>query len=235
MSQYALIFLAGFAASWHCVAMCGGFACALSGGRGGMDAARRQLLYNAGRVTTYCFLGAVAGALTAGMCTARPGAPPLESVQRILAVVSGLLIVMIGAQFLGLLQGVRRAPMVGFGGEVLAGALRDLQRAPSPAAPLAFGVVNGFLPCPLVYGMLAQAAASGAAVPGMATMAAFGLGTFPAMLIMGGFGGWLRERFARREGWRRGAGIAAGVFFVLLGLVTFARGLVSLPSHGHLT
>ena len=235
MSQYGLIFLAGLAASWHCVAMCGGFACALSGGRGGWHATRRQLLYNAGRVTTYCFLGALAGALTAGICTARPGAPPLESVQRVLAVASGLLILTIGAQFLGLLQGVRRAPMVGFGGEVLAGALRDLQRAPGLAAPLAFGVANGFLPCPLVYGMLAQAAASGDAVAGMATMAAFGAGTFPAMAVMGGFGGWLRLRLAQRPGWRRGAGIAAGVFFVALGLVTLARGLLSLSSHGHLT
>jgi uncharacterized protein len=233
MTHYGLIFLAGVAASWHCVGMCGGFACALSGGKRGVDAARRQLLYNAGRVTTYCFLGALAGALTAGICTPRPGGPPIESVQQGLAVVSGLLIMLIGAQFFGLFQGIRRAPMVGFGGEALAGALRDLQNARSPAAPLAFGVANGFLPCPLVYGVLAQAAASGDAAPGMATMAAFGLGTFPAMLITGGFGGWLRERIAGKAGWRRRAGMAAGVFFLLLGLITLARGMLPLQGHGH--
>ncbi len=244
MSQYGLIFLAGVATSWHCIGMCGGFACALSGGRGRADAAQRQLLYNAGRVTTYCFLGAVAGALTAGICTSTPGGPPIEAAQRVLAVVSGLLIMLIGAQFLGFF---RAAPLrLGFGGEALAKALRDLGRARNPAAPLAFGVVNGFLPCPLVYGFLAQAAASGDAVPGMAIMAAFGLGTFPAMLMMGGLGGWLRggatpalaggSWFALGIGgnWRRRAGIAAGVFFMALGLITLARGILPTQSHGHL-
>ena len=244
MSQYGLIFLAGIAASWHCVGMCGGFACALSGGCGRADAARRQLLYNAGRVTTYCFLGAVAGALTAGLCTSAPGGPPIEAAQRVLAIVSGLLIMLIGARFLGLFAGPRLAPTIGFGGELLTKALRDLSRARQPAAPLAFGIVNGFLPCPLVYGFLAQAAASGDAVPGMAVMAAFGLGTFPAMLLMGGLGGWLKGRTmpvlaggfqpATSAGgnWRQKASAAAGVFFMLFGLITLARGVLPMHSHG---
>ena len=60
------------------------------------------------------------------------------------------------------------------------------------AAPLAFGVLNGLLPCPLVYAFAAQAAASGGPLQGLQVMAAFGLGTFPAMLAMGGLGLWLR-------------------------------------------
>ncbi len=241
MSQYGLIFLAGIAASWHCVGMCGGFACAMSGCRGRQDAAIRQLLYNAGRATTYCFLGAVAGAVTAGICTATPGALPIGSAQRILAIVSGVLILLIGAQFFGLFRHLRRVPMIGFGGEALASALRGLVRSPSPAAPLAFGVINGFLPCPLVYGFLAQAAASGNAVPGMAIMAAFALGTFPAMLIMGGMSGWLRERIsagptaaAQSIALRQKLGLVAGAFFVLFGLITLARGIIPMSLHGHL-
>ena len=244
MSQYGLIFLAGIAASWHCVGMCGGFACALSGGCGRADAARRQLLYNAGRVTTYCFLGAVAGALTAGLCTSTPGAPPLEAAQRVLAIVSGLLIMLIGARLLGLLAGPRLTQTIGLGGELLTKALRDLGRAREPLAPLAFGIVNGFLPCPVVYGFLAQAAASGDAVPGMAVMAAFGLGTFPAMLLMGGLGGWLKGRTvpvlagglgpakAADSNWRQKASMAAGVFFMAFGLITLARGILPMHSHG---
>ena len=244
MSQYGLIFLAGIAASWHCVGMCGGFACALSRGCGRADAARRQLLYNAGRVTTYCFLGAVAGALTAGICTSARGGPPIEVAQRVLAIVSGLLIMLIGARFLGFFSSPGLTPITGFGGEVLTKALRDLGRAREPLAPLAFGIVNGFLPCPLVYGFLAQAAASGDAVPGMAVMAAFGLGTFPAMLIMGGLDGWLRGRTAVPAGglgpvkaadssnWRQKASMAAGVLFVLFGLITLARGILPMHSHG---
>ena len=229
MSHYGLIFLAGIAASWHCIGMCGGFACALSGAKCGKAAAQRQLLYNAGRVTTYCFLGALAAALTASICKANPAGVPIEAVQRILAVLSGVLIILIGAQFLGLLHRFQRSSIVGFGGEAFAKALHDLQRAQSPAAPLAFGAVNGLLPCPLVYGLLAQAAATGDVLPGMGIMAAFGLGTFPAMLITGGFGGWLRERMPA------GAGMVAGTFFLVLGLVTLARGVFPMSGHGHLT
>jgi uncharacterized protein len=235
MSQYGLIFLAGIAASWHCIGMCGGFACALSGCRRGADAAMRQLLYNAGRITTYCFLGVLAGALTASICKASPDAAPVETVQRVLAVASGLVIVLIGVQSFGLMSGLRYAPAIGFGGEMLAKGLRDLQRSNSPAAPLAFGAINGLLPCPLVYGMLAQAAAGADAATGLAVMAAFGLGTLPAMLLTAGFGGWLREKLARQAIWRRRAALATGLFFVALGIITAARGLLDLHNVWHLS
>ena len=47
-------------------------------------------------------------------------------------------------------------------------------------------MLNGFLPCPLVYAFAAQAAGSGGALPGLLVMLAFGLGTFPAMLLVAG-------------------------------------------------
>lgn len=233
MSYYALIFLAAVAASWHCAGMCGGFACALAGSCRGGDAVLRQLLYNVGRATSYCFLGAVAGALTVGICTAMPGTPPIETVQRVLAVISGLLIVVIGVQFFGIFR--RSRITSGFGGEMFAKVLRDLHRSRSTVAPLAFGVFNGFLPCPLVYGFLAQAASSGNAIDGVGIMAAFGLGTFPAMLAMGSLGRWFGERTAPIVGldWRNRASVVAGGLFILLGLITLARGLLPLQTHGH--
>ena len=72
-----MIFAAGFLGSFHCIGMCGGFACALGRDpRGGAATAERHLLYNLGRLTTYCFLGALAGALGQVIChVARRGAP----------------------------------------------------------------------------------------------------------------------------------------------------------------
>ena len=59
-----VIFAAGFAGSFHCIGMCGGFACALGRDPQGAGATvLRHLLYNVGRLTTYCFLGGLAGAL----------------------------------------------------------------------------------------------------------------------------------------------------------------------------
>jgi sulfite exporter TauE/SafE len=239
--EYPLIFLAGLAGSWHCIGMCGGFACALGSDRRGRGAMlSRQLTYNLGRVTTYCFIGGLVGFLAAGLCTGEANAPPTSGAQRILAITSGLLMVFIGLQFLGWFRRLAGPPGLGFGGAFLAGSLRDLLRAPGPAAPLAFGVFNGFLPCPLVYAFAAQAAASGGALSGLLVMLAFGLGTFPAMLLMGGLGGWLRQA-GQRPGdrgilsfrWRQRGVAFAGAFIVLLGLITFVRGVVPMGGHLH--
>ena len=77
MTYYLLIFAAGFAGSFHCIGMCGGFACALGRDpRGRTATVERHLLYNTGRLTTYCFLGGIAGALGAGVVhLARYGGP----------------------------------------------------------------------------------------------------------------------------------------------------------------
>jgi uncharacterized protein len=240
--EYPLIFLAGVAGSWHCVGMCGGFACALgSDPRGWTATLMRQLTFNLGRVTTYCFIGGLVGFLAAGLCTSGADAPPTSGAQRILAIASGLLMVFIGLQFLGWFRRFAGPPGLGLGGQFLARSLRDLLRAPGPAAPLAFGVFNGFLPCPLVYAFAAQAAGTGGALPGMLVMLAFGLGTFPAMLLMGGLGEWLRREGGLPGGrgilnfrWRQRGVALAGAFIVLLGLITFARGVVPMGGHLHL-
>ena len=233
MIEYPLIFLAGLAGSWHCVGMCGGFACALGlDTRGPAMSLTRHLAYNLGRVTTYVFIGGLVGFLAAGAGAHGVAAQPTSAAQRVLAIVSGLLMMLIGLQFLGWLRRWHGHPLQGFGAQLLARALRDLLHAPGPAAPLAFGVLNGFLPCPLVYAFAAQAAGSGGALPGLLVMLAFGLGTFPAMLLMGGLGGWLRRRDDTWR-WRRRGVDLAGTFIVLLGLITFARGILPMGTHLH--
>jgi len=251
MTHYLLIFLAGLAGSMHCIGMCGGFACAMGADpRGRVASLQRHLIYNLGRVTSYCFLGAVVGYL--GVLLVGHGAEntPASLAQRALAVVSGCLMVFIGLQFFGLFRTYHRR-LIGRGGEFLVQALRDLLKVPGAAAPLAFGVLNGLLPCPLVYAFAAQAAGSGGPLSGLLIMAAFGLGTFPAMLIMGGVGLWLRRdsqqpglhavtaNFSRspatvlRADWRQSSVRVAGACIVLLGLITLARGLLPMSAHLH--
>ena len=232
MTYYLVIFAAGFAGSFHCIGMCGGFACAL--GRdpsGAVTTVGRHLLYNAGRLTTYCFLGAVAGALGEMLCTSRGLAVPvlngpLDGAQRVLAIAAGLLMIAMALQFFGLLQRFQGVTL-GFGGSTLALSLRNLLTSENRAAPVAFGVFNGFLPCPLVYAFAVQAASTAGAVPGFLVMLSFGLGTFPAMLMMGGVGRMLAPVWRQRGVW------LAGSFILLLGLITIGRGVLPLGAHLH--
>ena len=234
MTYYALLFLAGFAGSFHCIGMCGGFACALGADpRGAGATSVRHLLYNTGRLTTYCFLGTLAGGLGQAICTSLglrsdQGtaflSASLDAGQRALAVVAGLLMIIMALSFFGLRgwHGVTS----NFGGSTLVISLRSLLRRPGHAAPLALGVLNGFLPCPLVYAMLAQATSTFDVLSGCLTMAVFGLGTFPAMLAMGGLGRLLAPR------WRQRGVRFAGGFILTLGLITLSRGVVPMTA-GH--
>jgi sulfite exporter TauE/SafE len=234
MTYYALLFIAGFAGSFHCIGMCGGFACALGpDGRGAGATSLRHLLYNTGRLSTYCFLGGLAGALGQVICTAlAPGtrrAAPLLSAsldfgQRALAVMAGLLMIIMALSFFGLRGRYRVAG--GFGGSTLVVSLRSLLGRRGFATPLALGVLNGFLPCPLVYAMIAQSASTFDVLSGCLTMAAFGLGTFPAMLAMGGVGRLLAPS------WRQRGVRLAGGFILVLGLVTLSRGIMPMMA-GH--
>jgi sulfite exporter TauE/SafE len=234
MTYYVLLFIAGFAGSFHCIGMCGGFACALGpDGRGASATSLRHVLYNTGRLSTYCFLGGLAGALGQVICTSLApgpqGAAPLLSAslevgQRALAVMAGLLMITMALSFFGLRGGHRVTS--GFGGSTLVVSLRSLLGRRGFAAPLAFGVLNGFLPCPLVYAMIAQAASTFDVLSGSLTMAAFGLGTFPAMLAMGGLGRLLAPS------WRQRGVRLAGSFILALGLVTLSRGIMPMMA-GH--
>ena len=95
--------------------------------------------------------------------------------------------------------------------------LGTLSTAHGRTAALAFGIFNGFLPCPLVYAFLAQAIATGSTLKGTLTMVALGLGTFPAMMTLS----WLGNRF--RPDWRQRGVTLAGYIILVLGFITIAR------------
>jgi sulfite exporter TauE/SafE len=229
--NYLLVFAAGFVGSFHCIGMCGGFACALGRGpRGGYGATIwRHMLYNSGRLTTYCFVGGLSGALGQLICT-RQGTTAtllggsLNAAEQVLAIVAGLLMIAMALQFFGMLQAFHRLA-IGFGGSTFAMSLRSLLTTSNRAAPLAFGVFNGFLPCPLVYAFAAEAVSTGQALPGFLTMASFGLGTFPALLMMGGVGQVLAPAWRQRGVW------LAGSCILLLGVITLGRGILPFAAH----
>ncbi|TGE17377.1 sulfite exporter TauE/SafE family protein [Hymenobacter elongatus] len=170
-------FLFGLLGSFHCVGMCGAIALALPGGVDKTTSPLRyaggRLLYNLGRVTTYATLGGGAGLVGQGL--------RLAGVQQGLSIASGVLILLLVAvperypnRLAGLLGLDRPLAWV-------KNTLGRLFQQPTLPALYATGVLNGLLPCGLVYLALAGALSAPGVAGAAAYMACFGLGTLPLM------------------------------------------------------
>lgn len=194
----ASLFFAGLAGSLvHCVGMCGPFVLGqiVSGAEGERVAYGewRRLAgaalapYHLGRLTTYTALGALAGSVTSIFVSTAAFAWLSAG----LLTLAALLML---AQAIGLATGIESpwsAALARIGG--------PLTTARGPVARYALGVLLGFLPCGLLYGALAGAAGSGSPATGASAMAAFTLGTMPALIAVG-WGGLIARRQLRRAG-----------------------------------
>jgi sulfite exporter TauE/SafE len=161
-------FLFGLLGSFHCVGMCGALALALPG------LPSRRLLYHLGRVSTYATLGAGAGLLGQGL--------RLAGVQQSLSIASGVLILLLVAA--PERHTSRLAAALGLSRPLawVKTTLAGLFQRPSACAMYATGLLNGLLPCGLVYLALAGALSAPGVAGAAAYMASFGLGTLPLML-----------------------------------------------------
>ena len=208
--------LLGFAASGHCLVMCGGISAAL-----GMATARDSqgrtrpaiiLSYQLGRIFSY----ALAGLLLAGILGGLVSLLDIESVRKTLRGLSAM------ALLLGALVafGSVRDPDVGIGRKVWA-RLAPLGRRLLPVNTLprgfAFGMVWGWMPCGFVYSVLLIATLQLDAVNGALIMLAFGVGTAPALFIAA-FGAERLKRFSSRPAARH----VAGSVLLVSALLTFA-------------
>lgn len=252
LAPYLLIFLAGFAGSIHCIGMCGGFACGLGVDKQGCAATfQRHVIYNLGRVTSYCFMGTVLAYFGMHVMHSWEGIS-FAVMQRALASVSGLLMIFVGLQFFGVFKKNSKF-LTGIGTQIFAQTLGSVLRHDSKFAPLALGVINGFLPCPLVYAFALQAAATSNPLSGFYLMGAFGLGTFPAMLAMGTAGVVFRSARGQTNvqtfpasklshnstqvessvNWRAQGIRLSATLIIVLGLITVTRGVLPMSMHMH--
>ena len=199
----AMAFTTGLLGAGHCLGMCGGLvgALALSAGRqpGGWCF---HLLYHAGRVATYTVIGALVGWLGSALAyTDR-----FREVSRILLVASDLFIILVGLGTAGLFAGLN-VTRLDFPGPLRAmtAAVRRLRQLPPALAALPLGLLFGFLPCGYLYAVAITAAQSADAATGALMLLAFGLGTVPALLVIGTAARWLGNR--ARLWMLRGAGL----------------------------
>ncbi len=211
----ASLFMAGLVGgATHCVGMCGPFVLAQTVARlesrpaAGMREIHRLsgaalAPYHLGRATTYAGLGA-AGALLAGGFIDVTG---LKLLSAGLLILAAMFFLGYALQRLGVY-----APWLKSGGESwwsrhVGRWARPLFDRPVGFRGYALGLALGFLPCGLLYGALAAAAASGDPLSGAFAMIAFTLGTVPALLAVG---------LAGHVAGQRWQGLVAGVTPVLM-------------------
>jgi uncharacterized protein len=166
--------LLGLAGSLHCAAMCGPLALALpvtGKSRSGFLAGR--VAYNVGRLLMYCLLGIVFGLVGETLV--------LAGMQRWVSI--GLGVVLLA----GLGSSKRLAlsrPAIALVGRLKTSMSIVLHRR-SFCSLLILGMLNGLLPCGLVYVACAGATTTSSVFGGAHYMAAFGAGTLPMMLGIG--------------------------------------------------
>lgn len=207
-------FTAGLLGGVHCIGMCGGIAATLGAASEGPPL-RRHLAFNAGRIASY----AVAGALAGGLGGLARFAEPLVAVQTALLVAASVVMVLLGLYVAGWGNAVLHLEAAGGSLWRRMGPLRS-RFVPVDGDLKAFGAgtVWGWVPCGLVYSVLALALASGSAAAGVGVMLAFGAGTLPSLLGAGLAA--QRVLAVRRHAWVRQA---AGVAIIALALASLWR------------
>lgn len=217
---YLAAFIIGLLGSTHCVGMCGGIVGALTMGLPEHKRTRFTgllpylLLYNSGRLLSYMLAGLVIAviAVAAGEVI-QPGKFPLGGI------IGGLFMLALGVYIAGWFQSLSFLEKIGsrfwrliepFGRSLL----------PVTSYPRAFsvGFIWGWIPCGLVYSTLALAAISADLVKTPLLMLAFGLGTLPLLLTMGGLAEKL-QRFTRNR-WTR---FVAGLLLIAFGLMMLVK------------
>ena len=198
-------FSLGILGSFHCVGMCGPIALSLPVHHLNFQGrATGILLYNVGRALTYSILGGFLGALGMGVIIA--------GYQQALSISLGILL-LLGSTFPFWKNNGFFNVSIPRISHWLKARFRYLLKKRSFAALFAIGIINGLLPCGLVYLALAGAIASGDILLGALFMAVFGLGTLPAMFGVTLFSSF---SFAFRKRMQHIAPVIAGLMACLL-------------------
>jgi sulfite exporter TauE/SafE len=207
-------FLFGFLGSLHCIGMCGPIALALPASPvSNWSLVNGRVLYNFGRVFTYTILGLLFGLLGSRLY--------VYGLQQIVSIALGSVIILWVVIPSKLKNKIRSISGFNSFTTGLKNVFMPLFKKRTNLSMVFIGVLNGFLPCGLVYMAIAGAVAVSSTSPvnGMLFMALFGVGTVPAMLVTSIAGNLLsfniKRKFAK----------IVPVFAVILAFIFILRGL----------
>ncbi|SHF52034.1 hypothetical protein SAMN05444377_11149 [Flavobacterium fontis] len=207
----AALFL-GIISSLHCIGMCGPIALLLPVDRANTSRKALQiLLYHLGRLTAYGVLGFVFGLLGRGFY--------LAGMQQQLSIVVGILMIAIAlipekvfARY-NFSQPVYRAIAA------VKSHLGQQFKRKSPDALFTIGLLNGFLPCGMVYAALFGALAMPRLTESVGYMLLYGLGTIPLMSLVVYAQSWITVPVRQRlQQLIPVVAVGIGVLFIVRGM-----------------
>lgn len=202
----------GFVGSLHCIGMCGPIALALPAyGQGAFRRIAGPLLYNTGRIITYGLLGSLFGLLGKGFV--------IGGYQQLLSIILGVLILVSMLLPASLKSKLGMTKIITPFVVKVKSLLGRFLKQRTAGSFLIIGLLNGLLPCGLVYLAIAGAIATGDVFHSGTFMIMFGVGTIPALLFVSVAAGSIslnvRNRITK----------AIPVFTVVMACLLILRGL----------
>jgi len=175
----------------HCIGMCGGIVVAYSSTKIDPKTSNTKqtfshLAYNFGRVTTYALLGAMFGLM--GQVIAFT---PIT--KGVLFLLTGILMILAGASLIGQFKFLNSAEFSISKEGWYQNSFRKLISSKSLSSFYLLGMLNGIIPCGLVYSFAIFAASTASPLWGAIVMALFGLATIPALFFLGSITKFLQK------------------------------------------
>ena len=213
--------LLGVISSFHCVGMCGPLALALPVSH--LTRSKQILsvvLYNSGRVITYGTLGLLFGIAGRKLY--------LAGLQQWFSIIAGSIMLALAIHYFIRKRPVHPSLMNGFNQVVQKVMLACLQ-SKHIGAYLFLGMANGLLPCGMVYLAIAGALSTTEIFDSVLFMTVAGMGTFPAMMLVGVLG--LRADISFRQRIKRAMPMVISLVAVLLILRGMNLGIPYISPH----
>ncbi len=178
-------FVLGLAGSFHCIGMCGPIALALPVNRkSGTTILMGILTANTGRIITYMLLGFVIGSIGFSL--------NLFRLFQVLSILFGIGLIIIAWRKHWLKHMEFRTPRFQ---RWVSGQMHQLLRQNGSLKLFGIGLLNGLLPCGMIFLALTNALLAENPVGSASSMAAFGLGTLPALIGVGFFAQHINQTF----------------------------------------
>lgn len=211
----ALIITTAFLGSiGHCMGMCGGIVLAYTSSKispktSTLTQSLSHIFYNIGRVSSYMILGGIFGFIGEVLTFS-----PLT--KGLLFSLTGLLMILTALSLLGLFK-IEKFNLSKFSWYQT--LFQTLLLSKSFQSFYFLGLLNGFLPCGLVYTFGIIASSTGSFLGGIIVMGIFGLSTIPVMFSLG-----FVSKFLQQGSIRKTMIALASLLVLIYGVMTLYKG-----------